>query len=92
MYCLSFTRPRKSKTTLGSGFQVLDADFFLVEIGFRIAIVSGIADSLSCIPDSKPGLLGFWISEENFPGFQNPHEPIHWKFSSEPLILSPIIF
>ena len=38
---------RYSNTKLGSGFQVLDADFFLVELGCRIAIVSGIADSLS---------------------------------------------
>ena len=32
----------------GTGFQSLS-----VELGFRIPIVSGIPDSLSCIPDSK---------------------------------------
>ena len=38
---------------MDSGFQVLVPDFQSVELGFWIAIVSGIPDSLSCIPDSK---------------------------------------
>ena len=37
-----------------SGFQLLDSRSFPVELGFRIPIVSGIPDSYSCIPDSKP--------------------------------------
>ena len=35
-----------------SGFHVLDS-VFLKEIEFWTPIVSGIAESLSCIPDSK---------------------------------------
>ena len=38
---------------MDSGFQVLVPDFQSVELGFWIAIVSGIPDSLSCIPDSN---------------------------------------
>ena len=34
-------------------------DSLLVELGFRILIVSGIADSLSCIPDFKAQDSGF---------------------------------
>ena len=53
----------ESKTILDSGFHAVDSGFripgtelwilCLVELGFRIQIVSGIPDSLSCIPDSK---------------------------------------
>ena len=53
-----------------SGFQLLDSRSFPVELGFRIPIVSGIPDSYSCIPDSKPQDSGFhW---QKFPGFRNP--------------------
>ena len=53
-----------------SGFQSLDSRSFPVELGFRIPIVSGIPDSYSCIPDSKPQDSGFhW---QKFPGFRNP--------------------
>ena len=38
---------------MDSGFQVLVLDFQSVELGFWIAIVSGIPDSLSCILDSN---------------------------------------
>ena len=38
---------------MDSGFQVLVPDFQSVELGFWIAIVSGIPDSLSCILDSN---------------------------------------
>ena len=48
-----------------TGFQYLS-----VELGFRIPIVSGIPDSLSCIPDSKA--QDFWFHKQNFPGFRNP--------------------
>ena len=47
---------RESKTVLDSGFHAVDSGFqssLSVELGFRIPIVSGIPDSLSCIPDSK---------------------------------------
>ena len=52
----------------GTGFQSLS-----LEIGFwtPIAIVSGIPDSLSCIPDSKTQYPGF--HKQKFPGFWNPH-------------------
>ena len=35
---------------MDSGFQVLDSRFFVSE--FRIPVVRGVLDSLSCIPDS----------------------------------------
>ena len=56
---------RGSVQISGTGFQYLS-----VELGFRIPIVSGIPDSLSCIPDSKA--KDFWLHEQNFPGFRNP--------------------
>ena len=34
-------------------------DFFSVELGLKIPIVSGMPDSLSCIPDSKAQDSGF---------------------------------
>ena len=55
---------------MDSGFQVLDSRFFWsVDLGFLIPIVSGIPDSLSCIPDS-----GYWIPDFLFvePGFLIP--------------------
>ena len=67
---------RESKTvldsgfhTLDSGFQVLDSSLLSAELGFWIPIVSGISDSLSCIPDSKTQNSGFL---ELYSGFQNP--------------------
>ena len=52
---------RESKIVLESGFNALGSRFhdttitgsMSVELGFRILIVSGILDSLSCISDSK---------------------------------------
>ena len=41
-----------------------------VELGFWIPIVSGIPDSVSCIPDSKTRDSGF--HKQNFPGFRVP--------------------
>ena len=35
-----------------SGFHQLVPDFFSVELGFQIRMIIGIAESLSCIPDS----------------------------------------
>ena len=42
-------------------------DSLSVDLGFRILIVSGIPDSLSCIPDSKAQDSGF--QKQKFPGF-----------------------
>ena len=45
---------RESKTVLDSEFQVNSgSQKLLVEIEFRIAIVSGIPDFFSCLRDSK---------------------------------------
>ena len=51
-------------------FQVLDS--LSLELGFRIPIVKGISDSLTCIPDSKAQESGSHNS--NFPDskFQQP--------------------
>ena len=40
-----------------------------MELGFRISIVSGIPDSLSCIPDSKAQDSGF--HKQRFPGLRS---------------------
>ena len=53
------------KTVLGSEFQSLS-----VELGFWIPILSGIPDSLSCIPNSKANDSRF--NKHNFPGFRIP--------------------
>jgi len=42
-------------------------DSLSIDLGFRILIVSGIPDSLSCIPDSKAQDSGF--QKQKFPGF-----------------------
>ena len=47
---------RESKTGLDSGFRtarIPDSRDWNLELGFRIPINSGMADFLSCIPDSK---------------------------------------
>ena len=59
-------RARESKTVLDSGFHAVD---FSVELGIWIPIVSGIPDSLSCIPDAKAQDSRFL--KQKFPGFQN---------------------
>ena len=70
---------RESKTVLDSGFHVVDSRFQIpgtgfqslsVELGFWIPIVSGIPDSMSCIPDSKTRDSGF--HKQNFSGFRVP--------------------
>ena len=50
----------------GTGFQ-----FLSVELGLWIPIVSGIPDSLICIPDSKTQDFGF--HKQKFHGFRNPY-------------------
>ena len=57
------------------GFRISGTRFrsVLVGLGFWISIVSGIPDSLSCIPDSRAQDSGFYW--QNFPdsGFQKQH-------------------
>ena len=53
----------------GTGFQP-----FSVELGLWIPIVSGIPDSLSCIPDSKAQDTG--LRKQNFPRFRYPRAKI----------------
>ena len=55
-----------------SEFQVRDSRLLSLKLGFRIPIISGIPDSLSCFPNSKTHDFGFqakisWISESGFP-------------------------
>ena len=52
------------KTVLDSGFRAVDFGFKVLDSGF---FVSGILDSLSCIPDSKAQDSGFL--KQKFPGF-----------------------
>ena len=51
---LGFWIPRCGFQIPGTGFQYLS-----VELGFWIAMISGIPDSLSCIPDSITQDSGF---------------------------------
>ena len=66
---------RESKTVLDSGFHAVDSGFqtLAVDLTFWIPIVSGIPDSLSCIPDSTskifPGKT-FGFHEQNISGLQ----------------------
>ena len=54
---------RESKKVLDSGFYAVDSGFqtLSVELGFWIPNVSGIPDSLSCIPDPKAQDSGFHV-------------------------------
>ena len=67
----SFFRSRESKTAISTEFYAMDSKFqsLSVERGFWIPIVSGIPDSLSCIPDSKAQESG--LHKQNFPRFRN---------------------
>ena len=61
--------------------------YLSVEHGFWILIISGIANSLRCIPDfkteiHKQNFLRFRIPQEKFPGFRNSDslawgKPVH---------------
>ena len=62
---------------LDSGFHAVDFEFQVLDslslkLGIRIAIVTGISDSLTCIPDSKAQESG--SHDSNFPDskFQQP--------------------
>ena len=60
---LGFWIPRHGFRIPGTGFQSLS-----VELGFWIPIASGVADSLSCIPDAKARDSGFHM--QIFSGFR----------------------
>ena len=76
---------KESKTVLDSGFHAVDSrsrsdtefwiiNFLPVELRFRIPIVSGIPDSLGCIPGC-PTQISAWDSgfnKQKFPWFRNP--------------------
>ena len=71
------THVRESKTVLDCGFHwqwIPDSRYsvpvFVSRTWIPISIVSGIPDSLSCIPDSKVQHFGF--HKQNFPGFRSP--------------------
>ena len=68
---------RESKTVLDSRFHAVDSavpgtgfQSLSMELGFWILIISGIPDSLSCIPDSKA--QHFHFHKQNFPDPLNP--------------------
>ena len=74
------THVRESKTVLDCGFHwqwIPDSRYsvpvFVSRTWIPISIVSGIPDSLSCIPDSKVQHFGF--HKQNFPGFRSPQAP-----------------
>ena len=79
---LGFWIPRCGFRIPGTWFLYLS-----VEHGFWILIISGIANSLSCNPDSKTEIqkqnfLWFRIPQAKFPGFRNPDslawgKPVH---------------
>ena len=85
----------------GTGFQYLSVN--MDSVGFWIAIVRRIPDSLSCIPDSKDQDSGFHkqifpdsgLHKQTFLGFQNPdplRTPILLAFISDdyaPINLKP---
>ena len=71
----SASHVRESKTVLDSRFHAVDSGFqtLAVDLTFWIPIVSGIPDSLSCIPDSTskifPGKLSF--TSKTFPDYNS---------------------
>ena len=57
-------------------------DFLTVKLGFRISIISGIPDSLSCIPDSKAQDSGFHNSNFQIQDFTSKNFPDCLNYSS----------
>ena len=51
-------------------------DSLSLELGYRVPIVSGIPDSVSCISDSKT--QDFKFHQQKFPRFQNPDSLLSW--------------
>ena len=72
---LGFWIPLRGFRIPGTGFQSLS-----VELRFWIPIVSGIPDSLSCIPDSKAQDSGF--HKQKFLEFRNPDFRFKIPFSN----------
>ena len=73
---LGFWIPRPRFQIPDTGFWILDS--LLVELGFRIPIVSGIPDSLSLIQNSTKDSTSKHFRDsgfrrEHFPGFRNPN-------------------
>ena len=69
---------RESKTILDSGFQALDSipstgiQFLSLELGLWSPVVTGITDSLSCIPDSASSIFpDSGLHKQKFRGFRN---------------------
>ena len=73
----SKTVPRRGFAAI-CGSQVLDFGSLLVEFGFRIALVRGILDSLSCIPDFKAQVPDSTSKISPESGF-----PCHFNFQSK---------
>ena len=71
------------------GFQVLDSGSFPVKLEFQFPIVSGIPDSLNCIPDSKALDSGF--QKQKYPRFRNP-DSLTWGNLSCLYYLSSLYF
>ena len=65
---------RRSRLDRGFAAQFSDSKFTVLDFTFyssvELPIDSGIPDFLSCFPDSKTQLSGFY--KQNFPGFRNP--------------------
>ena len=73
---------RESETVLDSvshavdsGFQSPGSRFLSLELGFRIPVVTGIPDSLSCIADSEAQGSGFQKHKLLVSGFQKQKFP-----------------
>ena len=88
---------RESEKILDSGFLPLDSRFQLLDshslsvgLGFRIWIVSGIPDSLSCIPDSKA--QHFRFHKQKFLGFRNTNSSLAWGEGERYLLKQVCIF
>ena len=58
-----------------SGFQSPGSRFLSLELGFRIPVVTGIPDSLSCIADSEAQGSGFQKHKLLDSGFQKQKFP-----------------
>ena len=71
---------RESRTGLDSGFCAVHSTFqsYSLELGLWILIISGIPDSLSCVPDSKA--LDSKFNKKKFPRFQIPQANLESRF------------
>ena len=71
---------REPRTGLDFGFCAVDSTFqsYSVVLGVRILIISGIPDSLSCVPDSKA--LDSKFNKNKFPRFRIPQATLESRF------------